>query len=115
MPRVRLSSEERKQRRREAALKGIAARAVRQEMATATATSEAPPVPSAPAAARLVARAQAIGREGDLYYHAHLKRWPHKPSQWTPEVIAQLTTFLDGFIRPDGTPQPVPHCRRKSR
>jgi hypothetical protein len=111
MPRPRLSSEERKQRRREAALKGIAARAARQETAPA-------PVPAEPdvlTAARLIARAQAIGRESDLYYRAHLARYGSRASQWSVEQRQALDRFLDGFIRPDGTVQPVPHRRRKSR
>ena len=41
MPRPRLSPEERKQRRREAALKGIAARAAKPETAPARPTAEA--------------------------------------------------------------------------
>jgi hypothetical protein len=101
MPRPRLSPEERKQRRREAALKGIAARAAK-------------PAP-VPTAARLVARAQAMARESDLYYHAHLARYGSRPSQWGVEQRQDLDRFLDGFIRPDGTVQPVPHRRRKSR
>jgi hypothetical protein len=115
MPRVRLSPEERQQRRREAALRGIAARAARQEIATAPAEPQAPTGSPVPTAARLVARAQAIGRERDLYYHAHLQRYGSRPSQWTVEQRQQLDRFLDGFIRPDGTPQPVPHRRRRYR
>jgi hypothetical protein len=103
MPRPRLSPEERKQRRRAAALKGIAARAAKPETA---------PVPTA---ARLVARAQAMARESDLYYHAHLARYGSRPSQWSVEQRQALDRFLDGFIRTDGTVQPVPHRRRKSR
>jgi hypothetical protein len=109
MPRPRLSSEERKQRRREAALKGIAARAAREE------TAPAPAEPDVPTAARLIARAQAIGRESDLYYRAHLARYGSRASQWSVEQRQALDRFLDGFIRPDGTAQPVPHRRRKSR
>ena len=56
-----------------------------------------------------------MGREADLFYEAHLKRYGTRPSQWTVEQRSRLDRFLDGFIRPDGTVQPVPHRRRKSR
>ena len=64
---------------------------------------------------QLVERAQAIGRESDLYYQAHLGRWPTRPSLWTVDQRRAAEAFLQGFIRPDGTAQPVPHRRSKSR
>jgi hypothetical protein len=98
-----------RQRRREAALKGARTRAARQE------TASPPAEPAAPTARQLLERAQAIGREADLWYHAHLGRWPHRPSAWSIEQRRDMAAFLDGFIRPDGTPQPVPHRRRRAR
>lgn len=106
-----MTNEEKRERRREAALKAARTRAARQ----ATAPPVAEPEPVAPTGPQLVARAQAIGREQDLYYQVHLGRWPHRPSAWTAEQRARLGAFLDGFIRPDGTPQPVPHRKRRTR
>ena len=57
----------------------------------------------------LIRQAQAIGREADLWYHAHLNRWPTRPTDWTGEHRRAAEEFLKSFIRPDGTPQPVPH------
>lgn len=105
-----MTNQERRERRREAALKGARTRAARQ----ASAPPVAEPEPDAPTGRQLVERAQAIGREEDLYYHAHLARWPHHPSAWTADQRARLDAFLTGFIRPDGTPQPVPHHRRRT-
>lgn len=109
-----MTNQEKRQRRREAALKGARTRAAKQE--TAPPAETAPPTePPAPTARQLLERARSIGREQDLYYHAHLARWPHRPSEWTADQRARLDAFLDGFLRPDGTPQPVPHRRRKAR
>ncbi len=115
MPRPRLSPEERKERRREAALKGIRTRKSKERINEFLNDVEASVTYQARASEgrKVVERAQAIGREGDLYYTVHLKRWPWKPSAWTPAIIEQLTAFLAGFIRPDGTPQPVPHRRKR--
>jgi hypothetical protein len=112
-----MTNQEKRQRRKEAALKGARTRAARQETAAAAAAPAppAPPDPAAPPARQLLARAQSIGREADLFSHAHLARWPHRPSAWTADQRARLDTFLDGFIRPDGTPQPVPHRARRTR
>jgi hypothetical protein len=90
MPRPRLSPEERKQRRREAALKGIAARAAKQEIATALAE------PQAPLARELIARAQALGirREADFYRRAHELRIGHRPDQWNPRARLALAAAL---------------------
>jgi hypothetical protein len=105
-----MTNPDKRERRREAALKGARTRAAKQ------ATDPAPPPePSAPTGRQLLERARSIGREADLYYHAHLARWPHRPSAWTADQRARLDAFLDGFLRPDGTPQPVPHRRRKGR
>ena len=117
MPRTRLSPEERTERRREAALKGARTKASKARIdeflndVAESVTYRA----RASEGRKVVERAQSIGREGDLYYTVHVRRWPRKPSSWTPEIIAELSAFLDGFIRPDGTPQPVPHRRRKRK
>jgi hypothetical protein len=72
-------------------------------------------VPDVPTARDLLDRARSIGREEDLWYHAHIGRWPHHAAQWTAEQRRSMSSFLDLFLRPDGTPQPVPHSRRKAR
>jgi hypothetical protein len=108
-----MTNPEKRQRRREAALKAARTRAVRQASAE-TVEPVAEPEPNAPTARQLLERARSIGREADLYYHAHLARWPHHPSAWTAEQRAALDAFLDRFIRPDGTPQPVPHRKRRT-
>ena len=108
-----MTNQEKRERRREAALKGARTRAARQASAEA-AEPAPPPEPVAPTARQLLERARSIGREADLFYHAHLARWPHHPSAWTAEQRAALDAFLDRFIRPDGTPQPVPHRTRRT-
>ena len=88
MPRPRLSPEERKQRRREAALKGIAARAAKQETALAE--------PNAPTAREILTRARALGihREREVYRRAHELRAGHRPDQWNPRVRLALAAAL---------------------
>jgi hypothetical protein len=106
-----MTNPEKRQRRREAALKAARTRAARQTSAEPVAEPE----PDAPTGRQLLERARSIGREADLFSHAHLARWPHHPSAWTAEQRLAMSAFLDRFIRPDGTPQPVPHRRRKTR
>ena len=108
-----MTNPEKRQRRREAALKAARTRAARQASAEAVEPAP-PPEPVAPTARQLLERARSIGREADLFYHAHLARWPHHPSAWTAVQRAALDAFLDRFIRPDGTPQPVPHRKRRT-
>jgi hypothetical protein len=105
-----MTNAEKRERRREAALKGARTRAAKQ----APAEPVAQPEPDAPTARQLLDRARSIGREADLFYHAHLARWPHHPSAWTAQQRAALDAFLDRFIRPDGTPQPVPPRKRRT-
>jgi hypothetical protein len=109
-----MTNQEKRERRREAALKAARTRAARQASAQA-AEPVAEPDPEAPTGRQLLERARAIGREADLWYHAHLGRWPHRPSLWTAEQRRSMSSFLDRFLRPDGTPQPVPHRRRRTR
>ena len=108
-----MTNPEKRQRRREAALKGARTRAAKPETAP-PAEPVAAPEPDAPTGRQLLERARSIGREADLFYHAHLARWPHHPSAWTAQQRAALDAFLDRFIRPDGTPQPVPHRTRRT-
>jgi hypothetical protein len=111
-----MTNEERRERRREAALKGARTRAARQAAAAAPGPVGDPePELDAPTARQLLERARSIGREDDLFYHAHLGRWPTRPSAWTAAQRADAEAFLTKFIRPDGTPQPVPHRGRKAR
>jgi hypothetical protein len=79
MSRPRLSPQERKQRRREAALKGITARE-----------------PQAPTARELIARAQALGirREADLWRRVHELRIGHRPDRWIPRARLALAAAL---------------------
>src|SRR5262249_40267724 len=109
-----MTNQEKRQRRTEAALKAVRTRAARQASAEA-AELVAEPEPDAPTGRQLLERARAIGREADLFYHAHLAPCPHRPSAWPAQQRAALDAFLDRFIRPAGTPQPVPPHRRKAR
>jgi len=109
-----MTNPEKRQRRREAALKAARTRAARQASAQA-AEPVAEPEPEAPTGRQLLERAQSIGREADLWYHAHLGRWPTRPSAWTAEQRLAMSAFLDRFLRPDGRPQPVPHRKRRTR
>jgi hypothetical protein len=106
-----MTNQEKRQRRREAALKAARTRAAKQ----ASAEPDLAPEPDAPTARDLLDRARSIGREADLWYHAHIGRWPHHASAWTDEQRRSMSSFLDLFLRPDGTPQPVPHRRRRTR
>jgi hypothetical protein len=112
----KLTNAQRRERRREAALKGARTRAARQAAADGPGPAGDPePEPAAPTARQLLERARSIGREDDLFYHAHLGRWPSRPSAWTAAQRADAEAFLAKFIRPDGTPQPVPHRGRRGR
>ena len=101
-----MTNQEKRERRREAARKAAATRAAKQQ--------DPPQDLDAPTARQLLERAQSIGREADLWYHAHLGRWPTRPSAWTAAQRRAAEAFLAGFIRPDGTPQPVPHRKRRA-
>src|SRR5262249_61081620 len=109
-----MPNREKRRRRREAALKAARPRAARQASAAA-AEPVVEPEPDDPTGRQLLERARAIGREADLFYHAHLGRWPTRPSAWTAEQRRAMQAFLDRFLRPDGTPQPGPHRKRRTR
>jgi hypothetical protein len=114
MSEPKLTNAQIRQRRREAALKAARTRAAKPALAPA-AEPVAEPEPDAPTGRQLLERARSIGREADLYSHSHLARWPHRPSAWTADQRARLAAFLDRFLRPDGTSQPVPHRGRRTR
>ena len=80
MARPRLSPEERKEHRREAALKGIRTRAVKQATAAA----------DVPSARELLDRARALGihRERGIYRWAHELKAGHHPKDW-PWMVRQ--------------------------
>lgn len=81
--------------------------------AHATTTTPTPVAPPAPLPVNIINESRRIGREPDLWYQVQLKRYSHRPSQWTDEQRTALAEFLAKFIRPDGTPQPVPKARQK--
>jgi hypothetical protein len=114
MSEPKLTNAQIRERRREAALKAARTRAAK-PASTSAAEPVAEPEPDALTGRQLLERAQSIGREADLYYHAHLGRWPTRPSAWTAAQRREAEAFLAGFIRPDGTPQPVPHRGRRAR
>jgi hypothetical protein len=126
-----VTNAERRERRRAAALKGAETRRARVAR-VAPHQVEAPEPPRATTAEEtnrraedreakrranlraVLAEAQAIRRESDLYYHAQLYRWPFSPARWTAEQIDSARQFLRTFYRKDGTPDPHP-LRRKGR
>ena len=113
-----MTNEERKERRKEAARKAAATRQAKaraEEIVQDSLDRITDRAVNGPDSRQLLARAQAIGREADLWYHAQLSRWPTHPSAWTGEQRRAAEEFLSRFIRPDGTPQPVPNSRRKAR
>jgi hypothetical protein len=112
-----MTNAERRERRREAALKGQETRKARLA-AQAPAAPEPPRLETAEEAARrsraaeakrledlraLIRLAQDGRRESDLRYHAHLKRWSHHPIEWTAGQIDEARRFIEGFRREDGT------------
>jgi hypothetical protein len=103
-----MTNDEKRERRREAARKAALTRAVNRQMARSL-DRVADLAVNGPDGRILINRAQEIGREADLWYYAHLHRYPSRPSAWTGEQRRAAGDFLEGFIRPDGTPQPVPH------
>ena len=98
----RLSPEERKARRREAALKAARTRqakargeAIVQESLDRITDLAC----NGPDGRQLIAHAQEIGREADLWTHAHLSRWPTQPSNWTAEQRRAAEAYLTTFTR----------------
>ena len=138
-----MTNAERRERRRQAGLKGAATRRARSAQAEPAQvvphqvvppqlvppTAEPPRAPTVEETTRraesaeakrlanlraVIRRAQEIRRESDLYSFAHSRRWHHSPKRWTAAQIDEARRFLEGFIRPDGTPQADP-IRRKGR
>jgi hypothetical protein len=95
-----------RQRRREAALKGARTRAAKQLLEKSL-KRVADLAVNGPDGRLLIARAQAIGREADLWSFAHVNRYPTRPSAWTGEQRRAAGNFLETFIGPDGRPRPV--------
>ena len=94
-----------RQRRREAALKGARTRAAK-HLLEKSLNRVADLAVNGPDGRLLIARAQEIGRETDLWSFAHLHRYPTRPSAWTAEQRRAAGDFLEKFLRPDGRPQP---------
>ena len=47
----------------------------------------------------LIQLAQPLGHEADLWYHAHLGRYPTRPTAWTGAQRAEAEEFLRGLGR----------------
>jgi hypothetical protein len=114
MSEPKLTNAQIRQRRREAALKGARTRAAKQLLEKSL-NRVADLAVNGPDGRQLITRAQAIGREADLWSFAHLHRYPWKPTAWTGEQRQAAEEFLSKFIRDDGTPQPVPHRKPRRR
>ena len=83
-----MTNQERKERRSEAARKAARTRRVKAEAEAIVQESLdriTDLAANGPDGRQLLARAQEIGREADLWYHAHLNRWPTRPTNWTAE------------------------------
>jgi hypothetical protein len=105
MTEPRLTHAQIHERRREAALKGARTRAAKQLLEKSL-KRVADLAVNGPDGRQLLARAQAIGREADLWSFAHLHHYPTRPSAWTGEQRRAAGDFLETFARPDGRPQP---------
>jgi hypothetical protein len=101
-----MTNQEKRERRREAALKGARTRAAKQ-LLDQSLKRVADLAVNGPDGRMLINRAQEIGREADLWYFAHTHRFPTRPSAWTGDQRHAAGDFLEKFIRPDGLPQPV--------
>jgi hypothetical protein len=112
-----MTNAEKRARRQEAARKAAETRRARQAEPEVPEPEPEPVADTdpAPTARDLLEFARSIGREADLWYHAHHRRLPTRPTDWAPETREEMETFLRGFIRPDGTPQPVTRRGRKRR
>ena len=115
-----MTNQERRERRREAARKAAETRRQSAEAGRLETQEERNTRVQEAEEKRLtnlrfvLAEAQRLQRESDLYYRAHTNGWSHHPRQWTAEQIDTARRFLQGFVRTDGTPDPYP-IRRKGR
>lgn len=138
-----MTNAERRERRRQAGLKGAANRRARSAQAETAQvvlaqvvlhqvvppTVEPPRLETTEERARraqaaedkrlanlraVLRRAQEIRRESDLYHLAHVRKWHHCPKRWTPEQIDEARRFVESFVSADGIPQADP-IRRKGR
>ena len=97
-----MTNQERKERRREAALKAARTRRVKAEADRIQQESFdriTDLAVNGPDGRQLIARAQEIGREAELWTHAHLSRWPTRPSDWTAEQRRAAGAYLTTFTR----------------
>jgi hypothetical protein len=99
-----MTNQERRERRRAAALKAARTRAAKQ--ATTQAPAPAEPEPEAPTAREILARALEHGAEGALWRLAHERRWPTRATAWTPDQRRTASRFLEGFEPAPGGRQP---------
>jgi hypothetical protein len=88
-----MTHQEKRQRRREAALKAARTRAAKQ-LLNKSLNRVADLAVHGPDGRLLIARAQAIGREADLWSFAHTHRYPTQPSTWTGEQRCAAGDFL---------------------
>jgi hypothetical protein len=100
-----MTNPEERERRREAALKGARTRAARQLLEKSL-NRVADLAVNGPDGRLLIARAQEIGREADLWSFAHVKRYPTRPTAWTGEQRRAAGNFLETILGPDGRPRP---------
>lgn len=101
-----MTNQEKRERRREAALKGARTRAARRLLEKSL-KRIADLTVNGPDGRQLIARAQAIGREADLWSFPHVNRYPTRPSVWTGEQRRATWDFLETLTRPEGLPQPA--------
>jgi hypothetical protein len=95
-----MTNQEKRERRREAALKAAATRRIKAEAGRLEAQSLdriADLAVNGPDGRQLIARAQGIGREAELWTHAHLSRWPTRPSDWTAAQRRAAEAYLATF------------------
>jgi hypothetical protein len=103
---MKLTNQEKRERRREAARKGALTRKMNAAR-SASLDRVADLAVNGPDGRMLIPLAQSLGREADLWHHAHLGRYPTRPSAWTGAQRTEVEAFLKTFIRPAGTPPPV--------
>jgi hypothetical protein len=98
-----MTNQERRERRREAALKAARTRAAK---ATAAKILEesldriTDRAVNGPDGRQLIRTAQEIGREAELWAFSHRSRWPTQPSQWTAAQRRAAEEYLRTFKSP---------------
>ena len=91
-----MTNQERRERRREAALKGAATRKARAQVGTQPAEPFAGP---RPARMDLLRRAVALGIKGEraFWRRVHELRASHRPSEWTAGQVVALDPMLTAW------------------